>query len=292
MFADSKILITGGTGSLGTVLVAVLHERHRPERIIVFSRDERKQAQMKQQLGETVPELRFLLGDVRDYERLRQVCEGIDFLFHAAALKRIDDCEYCPTEAIKTNVLGSMNVVNACLERSVKRAILISTDKSCNPVNLYGATKLCAEKLFLAANSYNRTEFKVVRYGNVLASRGSVIETWLGLKAQGVHEFPVTDERMTRFWLTLPEAAEAVVATMMSDVQIGIPRIPSMKMVDVARAIDPDCVFKVIGMRRGEKLHECLASPDEYIPGCEEGYYSHRNKMWLSADALREKLGL
>jgi UDP-N-acetylglucosamine 4,6-dehydratase len=286
-------MITGGTGSLGSTLASLLHIRARPHKIIVYSRDECKQQQMAAQLGGTIPELRFLLGDVRDIGRLLEATRDVDFVFHAAALKHIDQCEYNPTEAVKTNVLGSMSVVQACLERGVASAILISTDKACHPVNLYGATKLAAEKLFLAANAYRKTQFKVVRYGNVLASRGSVIETFLGLREQGSHEFPITDERMTRFWITLPEAAETVVATLLTEgVKIGIPRIASMRIVDVARAIDPECTFKMVGMRPGEKLHECLVSPDERVPGFEAGYYSDKNDLWLTAEELRRKVGL
>lgn len=291
-FDGSTICITGGTGSLGATLVSLLHQKHECKKIIVFSRDEQKHQLMQKQLGALIPELRFFIGDVRDYDRVRQALDGVGYVFHCAAMKHIDVCEYNPLEAVKTNVTGSANVVRGCVDAGVKRAILVSTDKAVSPVNLYGATKLCAEKLFLAANAYNRTQFKVVRYGNVLASRGSVIETWLNLKAQGIHEFGITDERMTRFWLTLPEAAEAVVATMVSECKIGIPRIPSMKMVDVAKAIDPDCTLKIIGMRPGEKLHECLASPDEHVPDCEDGYYSDRNSLWLTAEEFRKKAGL
>ncbi|MDD4891611.1 MAG: SDR family NAD(P)-dependent oxidoreductase [Phycisphaerae bacterium] len=292
LFDGATIVITGGTGSLGAALVSLLHLRHKPARIVVFSRDERKQQQMEAQLGGGIPELRFLLGDVRDYDRLQEVMAGADVCIHAAALKHIDKCEYNPAEAVKTNVVGSMNVVRACVACGVERAILISTDKAVAPVNLYGATKLAAEKLFLAANAYHRTVFKVVRYGNVLASRGSVIETFLRLREQGVREFPITDERMTRFWIPLENAAELVLATLAAPVQVGIPRIPSMKVADLARAIDPECTFRLVGMRPGEKLHECLVSPDERVPGFEAGYYSDKNDLWLTAEELRRKVGL
>lgn len=292
MLTGSTILITGGTGSLGTTLVSLLHLRFGPRKIIVYSRDEQKHALMQKQLGDIVPELRFLIGDVRDYERLCEVMAGVNYVFHCSALKHVDLAEYNPLEVVKTNVDGSANVVRACIHNGVERAILVSTDKAVNPVNLYGATKLCAEKIFLAANAYGKTRFACVRYGNVLASKGSVIETWMDLLDQGIHEFPITDERMTRFWLTLPEAAECVVATLLSGSRIGIPRIPSMKITEVARAIDPSCTFRLIGMRPGEKLHECLVSPDEHVPGFEQGYYSNTNTLWLSQDALREKLGL
>ena len=288
----STILISGGTGTLGAELVCFLHDRYKPKKIIIYSRCEQRQQAMRRELSEIMPELRFLIGDVRDYDRLRQAMEGVDFCFHCAAMKHIDVCEYNPLEAVKTNVNGSANVVRACIDAGVKRAILTSTDKAVNPVNLYGATKLCAEKLFLAANSYNRTAFAVCRYGNVLASRGSVIETWLSLREQGIHEFALTDERMTRFWITLEQAAEVVIATMLGRHKIVIPRLPSMRMTDVARAIDPACTFKIIGMRPGEKLHECLASPDECIPGCEQGYYSNKNDRWLTAEQFRDLAGI
>jgi UDP-N-acetylglucosamine 4,6-dehydratase len=290
--SGATILITGGTGSLGSALVPLLHLRHKPKKIIVFSRDEKKQQDQKRELGELIPELRFFIGDVRDYDRLRQAMEGVDYVFHAAAMKHIDVCEYNSLEAVKTNVTGSANVVRSCVDAGVKRAILVSTDKAVGPVNLYGATKLCAEKLFLAANAYNRTRFKIVRYGNVLASRGSVIETFLNLKAQGIHEFPITHPDMTRFWLTIPQAADIVVSTMQSEVDIGIPYILSMRMADLARAIDPDCTFKIIGIRPGEKMHECLVSPDERVPEFEYGYYSDKNSLWLTPEKLRELVGL
>lgn len=288
----SRILITGGTGSLGSALVPLLHRDHHPSRIIVYSRGEQKQQRMQRQLGHLIPELRFLIGDVRDYERLSQAMQGVDYCCHAAALKHIDVVEYNPLEAIKTNVTGSANVVMACMENHVKRAVLISTDKAVQPINGYGATKLCAEKLFLAANNFHRTDFRLARYGNVLASQGSVLETWLNLKMQDIHEFPITDERMTRFWLTLPEAAQVVIVSLIGRARINIPRIPSMKIVDMGRAIDPDCTFKVIGIRPGEKLHECLVSPDERVPGFEQGYYSDKNDFWLTPEMLREKMGL
>lgn len=292
-FSGATILCTGGTGSLGSCLVSLFHIRYKPHKILVFSRDEKKQHDMQQQLGDTIPELRLLLGDVRDYPRLLEVMRDVDFVFHAAAMKHIDKCEYSPTEAIKTNVLGSMNVVQACLERGVHQAMLISTDKSAESATCYGATKACAERLFLAANAYNETEFKVCRYGNVIASRGSVVETFLNLKARGVHEFPITHPEATRFWITLPQAAEAVVATMVAKgVKIGIPRIPSMKVVDVARAIDPDCTFRIIGLQKAEKLHECLVSSQERVPGFENGYYSDKNDHWLTAEELRKAVGL
>ncbi|KKM74066.1 hypothetical protein LCGC14_1404140, partial [marine sediment metagenome] len=205
-----KILISGGTGSLGNALVGKICTDYEPEKLIIFSRDEYKQKVMAEKF-DYYPCLRFFLGDVRDSTRLKEVCRDVDIVIHAAALKQIPTLEYNPTEAIKTNVDGTVNIVEACIYCGVSKAVLISTDKAVNPVNLYGATKLCAEKVFLAANSFNKTKFSVVRYGNVLNSRGSVIEHFLKLKKAGIKEFPITDERMTRFWLTLEEASELVI---------------------------------------------------------------------------------
>lgn len=274
-FYGSNVLISGGTGSLGTALVSILHLRHHPKRIICYSRDEQKQFAMQQQLGEIIPELRLMLGDVRDYDRLRQVCEGADYVINAAAYKHIPACEYAPLEAVKTNVLGAANVVRACLACGVQRAIQVSTDKVPESATLYGATKFCAERLFLAANNYNKTKFRVCRYANVIGSRGSVVETFLNLKSQGIHEFPITSMECTRFWMPITAAVEVVLGTLMGDAAIGIPLVRAMKITDVARAIDPDCTFKIIGLRPGEKLHECLVSPHERVPGCEGGYYSN-----------------
>jgi UDP-N-acetylglucosamine 4,6-dehydratase len=225
--------------------------------------------------------LRYFLGDIRDLRRLKQVCKGVDVVIHAAALKQIDMLEYNPTEAIKTNVDGTANVIETCIEDEVKKAVLISTDKAVNPINLYGATKLCAEKIWLAANSFNKTHFSFVRYGNVINSRGSVIETFLKLKSQGVKEFPITDRRMTRFWLTLDEAVDLIYQAIEGyNGEMYVPKIPSMKITDVARAIEPDCTFKEIGIRKGEKLNELLA----------EGYSSDKNDLWMTPEELREKL--
>ena len=281
MLNNEKILITGGTGSLGNALVGKICTDYKPEKLIIFSRDEYKQKIMAEKF-EDVPCLRFFLGDVRDLKRLKEVCQDVDIVIHAAALKQIPKLEYNPTEAIKTNVDGTVNVVEACIACGVDKAVLISTDKAVNPVNLYGATKLCAEKVFLAANSFNKTKFSVVRYGNVLNSRGSVIEHFLKLKEQGVKEFPITDERMTRFWITLEEASELVVSSLKNGELLTIPRIPSMKITDLARAIQPACTFKFIGIRDGEKMHESL----------KENYTSDTNEWWLTAEELRRKIGL
>jgi len=281
MLKDSVICITGGTGSLGNALVPVL-AAVKPKKIIIVSRDENKQHHMAAKFS-GIDCLRFILGDVRDTDRIKQVFSGVDVVIHAAALKHIPKVEYNPTEAIKTNVIGTMNVVEACLASSVKKAVLISTDKAVAPVNLYGSTKLSGEKLFLAANAYNETIFSVVRYGNVLASRGSVIETFIKLKDEGVTEFPITDERMTRFWITLEEACNLVLTAIESDKpQVHIPDIPSMKITDVARTISPNCTFKITGIRPGEKLHESLS----------DGYDSNTNEWWMTKEELRRKLCL
>ena len=280
MLNEKTILITGGTGSLGHALIELIAKKFTPHKVIIFSRDELKQHQMNQQYD--YPWLRFFLGNVRDGKRVSDVIAGVDYVVHAAALKQIPAIEYNPTEGVKTNVQGTMNVIEACVANDVKKAILISTDKAVHPVNLYGATKLCAEKLFVAANAYNKTRFSFVRYGNVLNSRGSVIELFLKLKAQGVREFPVTDLDMSRFWLTLEEAAGLVLRGLKSNLTKIIPRLPSMMMRDVAKAIDPHCVIKVTGVRPGEKIDEML----------DEGYSSGTNDFWLTTKELRNKLNI
>lgn len=279
MLNDKTVLLTGGTGSLGHALVELIAKKFTPRKVIIFSRDELKQHRMSQEYDH--PWLRFFLGNVRDGKRLKDVTAGVDYVVHAAALKQIPIIEYNPTEAVKTNVNGTMNVIDACVANNVKKAVLISTDKACQPINLYGATKLTAEKLFLAANSYNKTRFSFVRYGNVLNSRGSVIELFLKLKRAGIRDFPITDVDMTRFWITLEEAAQLVLNALKSSATKIIPRLPSMKMTDVAYAIDMGCTFKIIGIRPGEKLHEAL----------EEGYTSDKNEL-MTIKEFREKLGI
>jgi len=282
MLNNKKVLISGGTGSLGNALVGKICTDYKPEKLIIFSRDEYKQKIMAEKF-DYYPCLRFFLGDIRDIKRFKEVCRDVDIVIHAAALKQIPTLEYNPTEAIKTNVDGTVNVVEACIDCGVDKAILISTDKAVNPVNLYGATKLCAEKIFLAANSFNKTRFSVVRYGNVLNSRGSVIEHFLKLKEAGIKEFPITHPDMSRFWLTLEDAARFVLVSLITaNDKVAIPQIPSMRMVDVARAIDPECTFKITGIRPGEKLHESLT----------EGYTSDKNDQWLTPEELRRKIGL
>lgn len=289
----ATVLITGGTGSLGNALIPPLKEKYGCRKIIVFSRDECKQQKMQREFGDSIPELRFLLGDVRDLDRLREVLKDVDFCVHAAALKHVDKCEYNPSEAVKTNVIGSMNVVRACMDCGVAGAVLVSTDKAVNPVNTYGATKLAAERMFLASNDYNKTRFCVTRYGNVIGSRGSVIETFLNLHSRGIHLFPITDIEMTRFWIELPDAANFVLQTLSDHCPgVNVPEMASMRITDVAYAIDPAASCDIVGMRPGEKLHECIVSPDERIPGYPKGLYSNTNTRWMSSEELREKLGL
>jgi len=296
MLNDSNILITGGTGSLGKALTRKILTDFKPKKLIIFSRCEYKQAMMAEEFSE-YENIRFFLGDVRDKNRLIYVLDGVDYVIHAAALKRIPTLEYNPTEAIKTNINGSLNVVEASMECGVKRAVLISTDKAAAPITLYGSTKLVAEKLFLAANSYNKTDFLCVRYGNVLASRGSVIELFLKLKEKGEKFFPITDRRMTRFWITLNQAVELVLIALEKGKSnsVLVPKLPTMRITEIARTIDPECVFKFIGIRASEKLHETLVVKGEkniFIVDLEKNsiipydskrsYSSYPNKYWLS----------
>ena len=257
---NSVWLLTGGTGSLGKALSRYILDNYQPKKLIIFSRDEFKQSEMAKDFPDD--NIRFFIGDVRDKERLQQALTGVDYCIHAAALKQVPTLEYNPEEAIKTNVTGSMNVIAGCIRENVKRCVLVSTDKAVSPVNLYGATKLCAEKLFLAANAYNKTKFSFVRYGNVIGSRGSVIPFFQSLKAKGVTKIPITDLEMTRFWITLDEAVDLVMTALESSKDIVIPKAPAMSMTAVARAIVPDCEFEIIGIRPGEKIHESLG--DDY----------------------------
>jgi len=261
---DKSILITGGTGSFGRKLVEVLLKDQSSQKIIIFSRDELKQYEMQQQFPH--PNLRFFLGDVRDRDRLNRAMNGVDVVVHAAALKQIPATEYNPFEAVKTNIMGAVNIIDAALDCGVPRVIALSTDKAVNPINLYGATKLCAEKLFVHGNSYSGeggTMFSCARYGNVVGSRGSVIPLFLQQKANG--SVTVTDERMTRFWITLTHGVEFVLRClgMMKGGEIFVPKIPSTTIMDVASAIAPESEVKITGVRPGEKLHEILISPDE-----------------------------
>lgn len=321
MLNGKRILITGGTGSFGKAFVRAALKDYNPEKIMIYSRDEFKQYEMRQMFDS--PRLRFFIGDVRDEKRLYRALSEVDYVVHAAAMKHVGASEYNPTEAIKTNINGAQNLISAALEARVEKVIALSTDKACNPVNLYGATKLCSDKLFIAGNSYSgnrNTKFSVVRYGNVLGSRGSVIPFFMELAGKG-EALPITDVRMTRFWITLPQAVDFVIRSfgMMHGGELFIPRIPSMRITDLAEAIAPGCEQRVIGIRPGEKLHEMMISSDDsrhlyrmgdrYIklpdfsfwgervlgegyepvePGFE--YTSDGNEEWLGVEQLRELL--
>ncbi len=322
---DKVILVTGGTGSFGTAFVRQVLGHQRPKKLIVFSRDELKQYEMAQAFPEQEHRaIRYFLGDVRDKERLRRAFDGVDIVIHAAALKQVPACEYNPLEAINTNILGASNVIDAAIDCDVEKVIALSTDKAANPVNLYGATKLCSDKLFVAANKYSgskRSRFAVVRYGNVVGSRGSVIPHFLRCRDKGI--LPITDPRMTRFWITLEQGVQFVLDSLerMRGGEIFIPKIPSMKVMDLAHAICPECRTETVGIRPGEKVHEVLLpeedarnaieydtyfavypavswrSPDDprLKPGgrwCEEGfsYASDSNTQWLTTEALQTML--
>lgn len=261
---DKVILITGGTGSFGSAMVRHLLENHKPKAIRIFSRDEFKQVHLQRRFDDD--RLRFFLGDVRDRDRVRRACEGVDVIFNAAALKQVPVCEYNPFEAIQTNITGAMSVVDAAIDCGVKKVLNISSDKAVNPVNLYGATKLCAEKVFIHGNSYSGkrgTRLACVRYGNVVGSRGSVLPLFLEQRNEGV--LTITDNRMTRFWINLNAAVRFVVENLalMAGGEVFIPKIPSMRVTDLARTIAPDAKLKEVGIRPGEKLHEMLIMREE-----------------------------
>ncbi|MBF0498603.1 MAG: UDP-N-acetylglucosamine 4,6-dehydratase (inverting) [Candidatus Riflebacteria bacterium] len=266
MLQEKVVLVTGGTGSFGNAFVKALLDNHSPRKIIIYSRDEFKQFEMAKKFAANAERLRFFIGDVRDRDRLYRAFSDVDIVVHAAALKHVPIAEYNPFEAVQTNIQGAQNVIGAALDAHVKRVIALSTDKACNPVNLYGATKLCSDKLFIAANAYSgvrETRFAVVRYGNVLGSRGSIVPLFRELAIKG--EIPITDDRMTRFWITLRQAVAFVVNALreMQGGELFIPRIPSMKIVDLAKAIAPHARLKIIGIRPGEKLHEIMISKDD-----------------------------
>jgi len=317
---EAGVLVTGGTGSFGHKFVELMLARYRPRRLCVFSRDELKQSEMNARFND--PSVRFFLGDVRDRERLARAMHGIDIVFHAAALKQIPACEYNPFEAIQTNVLGAKNVIDAAIDAGVKRVIGISTDKAVGPLNLYGATKLCAEKLFVQGNVYGHprgTAFAVVRYGNVIGSRGSVVPLFATQRATG--RVTVTDRGMTRFWIRLADGVEFAIrgAELMRGGEIFVPKIPSMRIMDLVETIAPGCAIEDIGIRPGEKLHEILMSEDESRQALEledmfviepvepswayraweDGkrlargfrYSSDANDVWLSPAAMKEMAG-
>lgn len=266
MFNDKTILITGGTGSFGKKYVKTILSRYHPRRLIVFSRDELKQYEMQQEYN--APCMRYFIGDVRDQQRLVQAMRGVDYVIHAAALKQVPAAEYNPMECIKTNVHGAENVIHAALANDVEKVIALSTDKAANPINLYGATKLASDKLFVAANNMaggHRTQFAVVRYGNVVGSRGSVVPFFRKLIAEGATELPITDKRMTRFWISLQQGVDFVLRNFerMYGGEIFVPRIPSVRIVDLAHAMAPSLPHTVIGIRPGEKLHEVMCPADD-----------------------------
>jgi len=260
-----NLLVTGGTGSFGQKFTEIMLGEFRPRKLIIFSRDELKQHEMRTE-GFDHPSLRYFIGDVRDADRLRRAMTGIDIVVHAAALKQVPACEYNPIEAVLTNVMGARNIIEAALDMGVKKVMAISSDKAVNPVNLYGATKLVAEKLFVQGNAYSgtsETRFSCVRYGNVVGSRGSVIPLFLGQKNNG--KVTITDERMTRFWLTLEQGVRFVIRCIeqMHGGEVFVPKIPSMNIIDLVKAVAPGCEVENIGIRPGEKLHEILVSEDE-----------------------------
>jgi UDP-N-acetylglucosamine 4,6-dehydratase len=326
LLEDKTILITGGTGSFGRKFVETVLHSARPRKVIVFSRDELKQFEMRDRFSEAkYPSIRYFIGDVRDRERLYRAFDGVNIVVHAAALKQVPAAEYNPIEAVKTNILGAANVIDAAIDRHVDRVIALSTDKAANPVNLYGATKLCSDKLFIAANSYSGghvTRFSVVRYGNVVGSRGSVIPFFLKMKKTGT--LPITDPRMTRFLITLEQGATFVLACLgrMRGGEVFVPKIPSINILTLAKAVAPECATEIVGIRPGEKLHEVMVPEDDsrntidcdtyytILPGfhdwdaevvatngwrrCEPGfrYSSDTNTEWLTVEQLRQMLDI
>ncbi len=323
MLNGKTILITGGTGSFGKTFVRYVLSKYKPKKIIIYSRDEYKQYLMQKEFEKYLGVLRFFIGDVRDKERLRRALEEVNIVIHAAALKHVPLMEYNPIEAVKTNIGGAENIINASLDTNVEKVIALSTDKAVNPINLYGATKLVSDKLFVAANSYRgkkNTKFAVVRYGNVAGSRGSVIPLFLKLVKEGAKELPITDFRMTRFWITLQEGVNLVLKAIREAKggEIYVSKIPSFKVVDLAKAICPKCKLREVGIREGEKLHEAMITEedarstyeykDHYIiypqfktwplrikkggKKVPEGfrYSSDKNTNWLSVEDLRKLL--
>ena len=267
MLDDKNILITGGTGSFGKKATEIILKKYSPRRLIIFSRDELKQFEMSQTYSmDQYPCIRYFIGDVRDKERLNRAFQGVDYVIHAAAMKQVPAAEYNPFEAVKTNIIGAQNVINVAIDQGVNKVMALSTDKAANPVNLYGATKLCSDKLFVAGNTYGSrkdTIFSVVRYGNVVGSRGSVIPYFMKFKNNGY--LPITDPNMTRFWITLKQAVEFVLRCLedMCGGELFVPKIPSMNIMDLAKAVAPECETRIIGVRPGEKIHELMISRDD-----------------------------
>lgn len=322
MLDGKTILITGGTGSFGRKFVEIILKDYEPKKVIVFSRDEFKQSEMAKVFPQDKYPIRYLIGDVRDKARLYRAFDSVDIVVHAAALKQVPIAEYNPFEAVQTNVVGAQNIIDAAIDRGVKKVIALSTDKAVSPINLYGATKLVMEKLFIAGNAYvgaKDTIFSIVRYGNVVGSRGSVIPLFLKLAKEGAKEFPITDPRMTRFWITLEEGIRIVLKSIAEAKggEVFVPKVPSMRITDLAKAICPECTFKIIGIRPGEKINEVLISEDETrntkimddlfviipqfrwkkgildvydtLPSVPENFVfrSDRNDKWLSVEDLR-----
>ena len=268
MLNNKTILITGGTGSFGNAFTTYVLEHYNPQKVIIYSRDEYKQFLMADKYREYQSALRFFLGDVRDKDRLRRAFDGVDYVIHAAALKQVPACEYNPMEAVRTNINGAMNIVDAALDCGVKRVVALSTDKAVNPVNLYGGTKLVSDKLFIAANAYAGIKdvcFSIVRYGNVAGSRGSVIPFFQNIVANGGKELPITDYRMTRFWISLEQGVELVIKALQEarGGETFISKIPSFRITDLAQAILPNCEMPEIGIREGEKLHEIMVTRED-----------------------------
>ncbi len=322
MLSGASILVTGGTGSFGKAFLREVLDKHNPGRVVVFSRDELKQMEVRNQFGND-PRLRWFIGDIRDRQRLERAMHKVDYVVHAAALKQVDTAEYNPFEFVRTNVYGSQNVIDAAIDAGVKKVVALSTDKASSPINLYGATKLCADRMFVSGNHYAAsytTRFSVVRYGNVVGSRGSIVPLFRDLHAQG-KSLPITDSRMTRFWITLPQAVQFVIDSfeMMTGGELYVPRIPSMRVVDLAEAIAPGAEMHEIGIRPGEKLHEEMIAADDsrrtvrlgdrfvvmpYVVGwdykapvdgvpVEAGwtYQSDSNDQWLTVDQIRAMIG-
>lgn len=324
IFLGKSVLITGGTGSLGKCFARYILEHYNPHRIVIFSRDEFKQSIMKHEFEQYGDKLRYFIGDVRDKDRLLRAFDSVQIVIHAAAIKQVPTCEYNPIEAIKTNINGAMNVIDAAIDRKVEHVVALSTDKAVNPVNLYGGTKLVSDKLFVAANAYSKiskTKFSVVRYGNVAGSRGSVIPFFQELLAEGETELPITDLRMTRFWIDLEQGVRLILKALYSAVggEVFVSKIPSFKIADLAQAMNPNGTIREIGIREGEKLHEVMITavdsrrtieledcyvimpefawyePNEEIENgkkiAEEFVYSSdQNTEWLSVNQLQEKL--
>lgn len=266
MFDNASILITGGTGSFGHQFIRTILSRYRPKRVIVFSRDELKQFEMQQEFNQDC--MRYFIGDVRDKERVMQAFKGVDYVIHAAALKQVPAAEYNPTECIRTNINGAENVIRAAIEQGVKKVVALSTDKAANPINLYGATKLASDKLFVAANNMVGGEiprFAVVRYGNVVGSRGSVVPFFKRLVNEGASDIPITDAAMTRFWITLQQGVDLVLSGFqrMYGGEIYVPKIPSVRITDLAEAVAPGVPHRIVGIRPGEKLHEQMVPMDD-----------------------------